>query len=202
MKFVKFFAIIVTIFSSIYCYAATKTEKQMVELKYEVKKNKPKQQSSASSQKRKKKAAAQPAIQYNCKVSIEPFVDSRINQQTLGASWSKPLITNDVPNWLESIRNDDLIAKTKNWSGAKSIVLKPKLKKLYSYAESMNIHGVISLEIEYWIDGKLDKTNYYRGMGSKANMMNALNEYGVALNYGVHEIVPRVITDTKVFCTN
>ena len=204
MKSIKLIAILIAFFSSSYCLAATKVEnKKIVELKYEVKKNKPKQKASSSNQQqRKAKAASQPTVQYTCKVSIDSFVDARANKQTLGSTWNSPLIPNDVSTWLESIRTDDLLAKTKSWNGSKNLVLKPKVKKLYSYAESMNIHGVVSMDVEYWLDGKLEKTAYYRGMGSKANMMNALNEYGVALNYGMHEVVPKIIADAKSFCTN
>ena len=202
MKLIKFFVMIVTLFSSLFCYAATKTEKQIVELKYEAKSNKPEKQKSTqkkSTQTGKKKTTA-PAPQYNCKVDVESFLDLRANQQTLGATFNKPLISNDVSNWLETIRNDELIAKTKNWVGTKNLILKPQLKKLYSYAESMNIHGVVSMEIEFWIDGKQVKSIYYRGMGSKMNAWNALYEYGIALNYGVHEIAPKILADIKSTC--
>jgi hypothetical protein len=204
MKPLKIIVILISLLASYFSFAATKAENKVVELKYEVKKNKSKQKASSSTLQRKKRAEAeaQSAAQYTCNVSIAPFLDARENKQTLGSTWSLPLIPNDVAAWLESIRKDDLLAKTKRWNGSKNLELKPKVKKLYSYAESMNIHGVVSLEVEYWVDGKLEKTTYYRGMGSKANMMNALNEYGVALNYGVHEVIPRIIADAKSFCTN
>lgn len=198
MNLVKSLAMLIAFFPPFYCHSATKSENKMVELKYEIKKNKVIRKSGADFQHKKKKVNS--PITYKCNVIVESFVDLRINQQTLGATFNKPLVTNDVPAWLESIKSDDLLVKTKNWSGTKNVLLRPKLRKLYAYAESMNIHGVISLEIDYWVDGKLEKTNYYRGIGTKSNMTNALSEYSTALNYGVHETILEIIGDLKEIC--
>jgi hypothetical protein len=110
------------------------------------------------------------------------------------------LLPSGLDSWLETMRTEELVNKTSAWKGTRQLQIKPSLTRLYSYAESMNIHGVISLNVEYWLDDQLVDTKYYRGVGSKANMMNALGEYATALNYAVHEMAPQVIEDAKQLC--
>lgn len=138
---------------------------------------------------------------YECKVDVAPVVDERNNKVTLGASWSDPLLPEGLDTWLNTVREKELVNKTRTWNGDKQLLIKPSVTRLYSYAESMNIHGVIALKVEYWLDNKLVQTRSYRGMGSKANMMNALGEYATALNYAVHEVAPEVLADVKNYCT-
>lgn len=152
---------------------------------------------------RKSRSAAKQQVvipAYECKVDVAPVADERNNKVTLGASWSGPLLPGGLDTWLNTVREKELVNKTHTWSGDKQLLIKPSVTRLYSYAESMNIHGVIALKVEYWLDNKLVQTKSYRGMGSKANMMNALGEYATALNYAVHEIAPDMLADVKNYC--
>ncbi len=199
MNLIKFLITLIIFSSSIDGYSATKPEEEFVELKYEIKKSKHKQQKTTQ---QKKREAATPKIQYNCKVDAEPFIDLRFNQQTLGAKLDAALIAKDLPSWLETIRHTEIIEKTESWIGTKHLVVKPKLKKLYSYSEKMNIHSVVSMEIEFWINGTQQRSIYYRGIGSTFNTLDALDEYATTLNYAVQNIAPQIFADMQSLCTN
>lgn len=183
---------------SVGAMAAVESQKR-VPLEYESKVLKTTKKTTT---KKSKSSAKQPvaAPAYECKVDVAPVADERNNKVTLGASWNAPLLPDGLDTWLNTVREKELVNKTSTWSGDKQLLIKPSVTRLYSYAESMNIHGVIALKVEYWLDNKLVQTKSYRGMGSKANMMNALGEYATALNYAVHEMAPEVLADVKNYC--
>lgn len=178
---------------------AAVSEQKRVPLEY---KSKVERVSKKASTKKSKSSSRQNVITpfYECKVDVTPVVDERNNKVTLGASLSDPLLPDGLDVWLDTVREKEFINKTNAWSGNKQLLVKPSVTRLYSYSESMNIHGVIALKVEYWLDNKLVQTKSYRGMGSKANMMGALSEYATALNYAVHEVAPDVLTDIKNYC--
>lgn len=179
-------------------FAAAQPEQKLVPLEYKKKVSKSQKKATPTRGKKAAKAVA-PAV-YDCQVQVDAFTDNRNNKVTLGSTWAEPLLPSGLDGWLDSVRTQELVNKTSAWNGTRQLQIKPSLTRLYSYAESMNIHGVISLNVEYWLDNKLVDTKYYRGVGSKANMMNALGEYATALNYAVHEMAPQVIDDAKQLC--
>ncbi len=183
---------------SVGAMAAVESQKR-VPLEYKSKEVKTTKKATA---KTSKSSAKQPVVApaYECKVDVAPVADERNNKVTLGASWNSPLLPDGLDTWLSTVREKELVNKTRSWSGDKQLLIKPSVTRLYSYAESMNIHGVIALKVEYWLDNQLVQTKSYRGMGSKANMMNALSEYATALNYAVHEVAPDVLADVKNYC--
>jgi len=176
-------------------HAAAPTDQKFVELKYEKAPAKRVQQTTT-----KPRTAPVSTPSYDCRVVVDAIVDARNNRQTLGANWAEPLLPSGLEPWLEQVRALELANKTGAWAGGKQVQVKPRLTRLYSYVESMNIHGVIALDIEYWVDQTLVETKKYRGLGSKTNMWNALSEYGTALNYAVHDMAPDVLTDIKAIC--
>ncbi len=179
---------------------ATESQK-LVPLEYKAAAHKAKKVQSTSKKATKGAVTAKPAFNSACQVSVAPFADGRNNKLTLGASWAQPLLPNGLTQWLDDVRTLELINKTKSWQGEKQLQVKPRLLRLYSYNESMNIHGVIALSVEYWLDGKLVAEKKYRGMGSKANWANGLDEYATSLNYAVHEVVPTMMQDMKMLCS-
>lgn len=181
-------------------FAATPAQK-LVPLEYEKKiAKKQKQTTSKSSKKAASAKSAVTSAVYDCRVQVAAISDSRNNKVTLGSTWAEPLLPQGLDAWLDAVRTQELVNPTSSWNGSRQLEIKLSLNRLYSYAESMNIHGVVSLNVEYWLDNKLVDTQYYRGVGSKANMMNALGEYATALNYAVHEVAPEVIEDAKQLC--
>jgi hypothetical protein len=200
MKKITFLILVGTLLTIPLSFAAA-PEQKLVAMEYQKKVTK--KQKKVTTTSRKKSTAAQSAVApvvYDCRVQVAAVNDNRNNKVTLGANWVGPLLPAGVDTWLEAVRTQELVNKTSSWSGSRQLEIKPTLTRLYSYAESMNIHGVISLNVEYWLDNKLVDTKFYRGVGSKANMMNALGEYATALNYAVHEMAPQVIEDAKQLC--
>lgn len=172
-----------------------------VELEYQTKST---NKASAKSTKKTAKKKAEQAVAVNspaCQVTINNVADKRQNIYTLGTNGAEPLLPAGLDAWLMAVKEKELVAKTHTWSGTKQVNVIPSMTKLYAYAENMNIHGVMSLSVDYVVDGKIT-TKKYRGMGSKANMMNGYGEYATALNYAVHELSPRIIADIKSFCAD
>ncbi len=200
MKKITFLVLVGSLLAISPAFAATPAQK-LVPLEYEKKVAKKQQKTTSNSSRKgaKAKSAVAPAV-YDCRVEVAAISDSRNNKVTLGSTWAEPLLPQGLDTWLEAVRTQELVNHTSKWNGSRQLQIKPSLNRLYSYAESMNIHGVVSLNVEYWLDNKLVDTKYYRGVGSKANMMNALGEYATALNYAVHEVAPEVIEDAKQLC--
>lgn len=203
MKFKLIFPLLLA-FTWSTVYAAQPAAQKTVDLKYEaasstkksktkkVKKKKSKQQQEAA-------APVQAANSVACNVNIEDITDNRKNKVTLGTNGAEPLIPTGLEQWLTDIKTSEMVNKTTNWKGEKVITVKPSLTKLYAYAENANIHGVFSLSVDITTDGETI-TKKYRGMGSKANMINGFGEYATALNYAVKETMPRVISDIEAIC--
>lgn len=198
MKKIMLVSLILSLGATPLVTMAAANAQKLVPLEYKTKVSKATQKTTT--QTRKKSAQKAPAVSYACQVEVSAFSDLRNNKVTLGASWSDPLLPQGLDTWLDTVRTKELVNKTSAWKGDKKLLVKPSVTRLYSYAESMNIHGVIALKVEYWLDDKLVQTKNYRGMGSKANMMNALGEYATALNYAVHEVAPDVLADMKNYC--
>lgn len=190
MKKIILASLVLSLGAAHFAATATAATQKLVPLEYKTK-------VSRTTQKSVQQA---PALSYVCQVEVSPFSDQRNNKVTLGASWSEPLLPQGLDSWLETVRAKELVNKTSSWTGDRKLLVKPSVTRLYSYAESMNIHGVIALKVEYWLDGELVETKSYRGMGSKANMVGALGEYATALNYAVHEVAPDVLADMKKYC--
>lgn len=179
---------------------AAQQKQQFVELQYEAKVAKKTTAKPAKKNTNKKAAqTASMAVSPSCQVVVSDLQDKRQNTVTLGSNGAEPLYPEGLVAWLLAVKEKELVGKTSKWSGSKQVEVIPSLTKLYAYAENMNIHGVMSLSIDYVVDGKVT-TKKYRGMGSKINMMNGYGEYATALNYAVHELSPRIIADVKSFC--
>lgn len=202
MKLISFAALLI-IFSFSTAHAA-KAPQKAVELEYEAA-SAPRK--TTKTKKVKKKQTKQEAVQqmpaptdnFACNVQVNDIVDARKNKVTLGTNGIEPLLPTGLDQWLLDIKKAELVEKTKNWTGARNVQVTPSLTKLYGYAENMNIHGVFSVTVDIAIDGKTT-TKKYRGMVSKANMVNGYGEYATALNYAVHEVMPRLVEDLKAAC--
>lgn len=154
---------------------------------------------------KKKTAEAAPSVTEDaptvtsCQVQFDVFQDLRLNKDTVGTNFSRALTPSGLDTWLSDAEADLWRGKVKTNSG-KTLVLKPKLERLYTYAESMNLHGVMSLSVDFVLDGKVLETRKYRGLGSTANAWNAEHEYYDALSYAAHEAMPKVLKDIPSVC--
>lgn len=197
------FALLLIIFSFSTAHAA-KVQQKTVELEYEAASAPRKTSKTKKVKKRTAKAeavspAAAPVDRFACNVDVSDIVDARKNKVTLGTNGFEPLLPSGLDQWLVDIKKAELVDKTKGWAGEKNIKVTPSMTKLYAYAENMNLHGVFSLSVDISVNGETT-TKKYRGMGSKANMVNGYGEYATALNYAVQEVMPRLIEDLKAAC--
>lgn len=197
------FALLLIIFSISTVHAA-KVPQKTVELEYEAAATPRKTTKTKKVKRRTPKAevvspATTPVNNFACNVDVSDIVDARKNKVTLGTNGLEPLLPSSLDQWLVDIKKAELVDKTKGWSGEKNIKVTPSLTKLYAYAENMNLHGVFSISVDISVNGETT-TKKYRGMGSKANMVNGYGEYATALNYAVQEVMPRVIQDLKAAC--
>jgi hypothetical protein len=184
-------------------HAATTATQKTVELEYETAST-PKKAKTKKVKKKKTQAEAAPqtapaSSAVACNVHFDDITDARKNKLTIGTNGAGPLLPSGVEQWLQDIKEAELVGKTKSWTGSKEVHVKPALTKLYAYAENMNLHGVFSMSVDISIGGETT-TRRYRGMGSKANMVNGYGEYATALNYAVQEVMPRLIDDLKSVC--
>lgn len=156
--------------------------------------------STKSTQKANAVAVVPSSVSLSCDVKINPFTDNRKNQQTLGTTMSKSLQANGISEWLADASADLWSSKIKSTASAKTITLQPSLLKLYSYAQSMNIHGVIALKVDFIENGKVVDSKIYRGLGSAANVWNAEYEYYDSLSRAAHNAFPKVLQDLSQKC--
>lgn len=135
-----------------------------------------------------------------CQVQFDVFQDQRPNKETVGSNFAKSLMPIGLDQWLQNAEADLWQGKVKKSDSGKNLVLKPKLDRLYAYAQSMNIHGVIALTVDFVVDGKVIETKKYRGLGSTTNAWNAEHEYYDALSYAAHDAMPKVLKDIPAVC--
>ncbi|MEY4589620.1 MAG: hypothetical protein RL497_1696 [Pseudomonadota bacterium] len=136
-----------------------------------------------------------------CQIVIEGFRDNRMNQETIGTNFSVPLYSTGLDKWLSDAKADLWDKKIAGGTG-KTIVVKPSLTRLYSYAQSMNIISVMAFQVAFDVNGKTIATKKYRANGSKTNMMNAAGEYYTALNYAAHAAMPLLLNDLPGICSS
>lgn len=141
----------------------------------------------------------QPSAAASCQVQFEDFQDQRPNKESVGTNFAKSLTPVGIDAWLKDAGADLWIGKVKT-AGNKTLVLKPKLDRLYTYAQSMNLHGVMAITVDFEIDGKVLESRKYRGLGSTTNAWNAEHEYYDSLSYAAHEAMPKVLKDISTVC--
>ncbi|HWV15294.1 MAG TPA: hypothetical protein VN030_07660 [Cellvibrio sp.] len=141
----------------------------------------------------------QSSVTTSCQVKFDEFQDNRSNKQTVGTNAIRSLSPTGLEVWLKDAEADIWLGKVKNSSG-KVVTVKPKLERLYAYAQSMNLHGVMAISVDYFVEGQLIETRKYRGFGSTGNTWNAESEYYEALSYAAHDALPKVLKDINSLC--
>lgn len=167
---------------------------------------KPAAKTQSKTQKKAKEAASGQQVSQesisvitSCQVKFENFQDQRPNKETVGTNLIRSLSPTGIEAWLNDAEADIWLGKVKN-SSEKVLTVKPKLERLYAYAQSMNLHGVMAISVDYVVDGNVIETRKYRGFGSTGNTWNAEYEYYDALNYAAHNAMPKVLKDINEIC--
>ena len=79
-------------------------------------------------------------------------------------------------------------------ASAQKVSVEPYVTRLYYYDQSMNIHGVMALRVNYVVDGSVVLTERYRGHSAKANWANGIGEYHTSANLSIGEAM-KVLTN-------
>ncbi len=136
-----------------------------------------------------------------CNYLLSDISDKRQNKETIGARFSYPLVVNGVEQWLDKAQQDfNKKALQEEIKAAKSITLRPSLTRLYSYAESMNLHGVSALSVDFLEGERLIETRKYRGNGAVVNWANGVSEYHDVVNLSLHYALSAVKKDLSSVC--
>ena len=135
-----------------------------------------------------------------CAFDTAPTVDLRQNKMTVADKLNKSLIGEGATAWIDAAMQQNLPIK-KAQTATTTVTIVPKLHRVYSYPESMNIQGVTALELDYVVDGKVVMSKHYRGFYSKANMVSGDGEYVTTLNNALNETIPKIAADLPKVCS-
>jgi hypothetical protein len=128
-------------------------------------------------------------------------LDLRQNKQTVGLKFNKSLLGDGVNSWLDAAFKQNLPYQPKKQSKI-NVTIVPKLHRLYSYPESMNILGVTALELDYIVDNKVALSRHYRGFYAKTNIAGGDGEFFTTLNYSLNDSIPKIVNDLSDVCIN
>jgi hypothetical protein len=148
--------------------------------------------SAANLKKLQKTALAEDAM---CSFTVADISDQRQNKQTIGFS----LNASGVDSWLGDATKA-YMANTVRPNATIQVQALPRLIRLYTYPESMNILGVSALVVDYVVDGKVVRSRQYRGFTAKTNWANGDGEYLTALNESLNDLMPKWHADLKSQC--
>jgi len=139
--------------------------------------------------------------QLDCAFIVEDIKDVRRNKQAIGTNFFLPLQAKKVDDWLNDLSSDlrrEVISDTN--TSLNKIIIKPEVSKIYSYAQSMNLHGVIVFNVAFEKNGREIEAKYYRGAAAKTNWINGLGEYGTTVNLAAENIVLNILNDLPSIC--
>jgi len=139
-----------------------------------------------------------------CNVTFSPVTDARKNKQTVGSNYNVPLKAVDVDKWLEqftlNLSQRVNVASSSAADNSNQINIAPKMLKLYSYAEGMNLHGVIAIKLDYYRSDVLLSSHHMRGYATKANWNNGIGEYRKVINMAMSDITDVIISNINMNC--
>ena len=130
------------------------------------------------------------ALPAECAFTTAAALDLRQNKQTIAIQFGQSLIGDNVTSWLDSAVSQNL-PNQQSSSSATNVKIVPKLRRLYSYPESMNILGVTALELDYMVGEKVALTKHYRGFYAKTNWAGGDGEFISALNLAINNSMPK-----------
>lgn len=133
-----------------------------------------------------------------CSFQVQPIEDLRQNKISIGFNGSN-LKGENVDAWLKNAVAA-YIDPIKSEQAKFQITVHPKLTRLYTYHESMNILGVTSVIFDFKVNGQTLTTQQYRGFYAKMNFAAANGEYVTALNESINNLMPKVLLDMKNVC--
>ena len=134
-----------------------------------------------------------------CGVTITGVADARNNKETVG-----PVLSRDPVPWVNAA-----LAGLDAWgytvSGAPSarpgdVGIQATLIRAYAFHGPMRINGVVAMDTRIATPSGKQIERKYRAFGSKINMMNATDEFMVALNYAMNDLLAKLSADLKEFC--
>ncbi|MES2672661.1 MAG: hypothetical protein V4660_00405 [Pseudomonadota bacterium] len=135
-----------------------------------------------------------------CKIDFSDFQDVRPNKETVGSNFKRSLQPIGLDVWFKDAEIDLWEKRITMPGTGRMITLQPKVYRLYAYAQSMNLHGVMAIAVDFVVDGKVVETRKYRGFGSTMNGWGAEYEYYQALSYAAHDVMPQVLKDVPEIC--
>ncbi len=133
-----------------------------------------------------------------CSFQVQSAEDLRQNKITIGFNGDN-LLAQNVDVWLQNAASAYL-DPLKSEQAASQITVHPKLTRLYTYNESMNILGVSSVIFDFKVNGQIVATRQYRGFYAKMNFAGADGEYVTTLNDSINNLMPKVLVDAKNVC--
>ncbi len=133
-----------------------------------------------------------------CSFQVLPAQDIRPNKLSIGFNGAN-LDAQKVTDWLYTAMVA-LFDHTKRDQAKLQVTVEPKLTRLYTYHESMNILGVTSVILEFKVNGSLVETRQYRGFYAKTNWAAANGEYVTALNDAMNNMLPKIVNELTAVC--
>ncbi|MCG7550155.1 hypothetical protein [Pseudoalteromonas sp. Of7M-16] len=139
---------------------------------------------------------AQRLAESNCQYVINPISDARDNKEAI--SWS--VNATGVQAWLDNVHKDVLSPLLPTHPRDITIELTPKLNKLYTYNESMNINGMAVSTVDYTVNGQAPNKFYVRGFHSKTNWANGDSEFVESAERATAQMVTKLLNNLPAIC--
>ncbi len=138
-----------------------------------------------------------------CTIEVADIEDRRQNKVTIGSTPWKPLKLAPIHQWLSDASDVMLKSKLRSDSiGVRHITIEPKITRLYSYAQNLNLHGVTALHVDFRENGKIVDSRHYRGFGSTINWNFGDHEFLDAVNTSMKETLTKLLFDLPSFCSS
>lgn len=134
-----------------------------------------------------------------CSFTITGFVDERQNKETVAQMFGESLHVSNLDDYLNTLGEQaNKLTQVKDAEYQVSVV--PRLIRLYSYPQSLNILGVSAAVFDFQIEGKTIHTQQMRGFYAKTNWAGANSEYLSALNYASNELIANYASNLPGLC--
>ncbi len=142
-----------------------------------------------------------------CVLHIAPASDARQNKETIGQSFSGPLLAEGVSSWMtEGLKQLKAFGYTigstppDGTPAADGLTVRTTLTRAYTWHVGMKIFSMVAVKAEFADRNGVLQQKYYRSHGDKTNMWGAQGEYVTTLNYGLNNLLPFLARDMQSLC--
>ncbi|MDT0596113.1 hypothetical protein [Glaciecola petra] len=140
-----------------------------------------------------------PSADSSCSFVINEIGDDRQNKETAAILGRNSLGITNLPTYFDEIKelvNNFTIVE----SAAIKVEVRPKLIRMYTYFESLNILGVTAFTTDFVVNGEVLESRQYRGFYAKTNWANGQGEHLTTINDSIENWIEVYVSDLNRVC--